>query len=274
MQYIDRENVYLDNLEEHPEKRGHWKVPKFEGLWATKTGKFYSDYKGKYLFVHMTKGGYPTIRVQGQNRYVHILLADTFIKKPEDVQNPWVNHRDGVKHNFSLGNLEWTTPSNNLIHAFKNNLRSDNKSVLLKDILTDEIKEFNGLNECARYLDKSQARLSMYLNGENETPLYGKYDLVWKGNPWNNFTKEDLGRVRKGVPRAIVAINIVDSNISIYESATDASNAIGICRTEISTRANGKKPPIVKGYRFVWLHEWILENKQCETRPPGLKNPV
>lgn len=272
MQYIDRENVYVDNLTEHKDFPGFYRVPLFNGIWLSKEGRVYSDCKGKPLFVHMTKNGYPTVRIQGQNRYLHILLATTFIKKPKNVKNPWVNHRDGNKHNFDLKNLEWTTPSSNILHAFKNGLRKDNKAILLKDISTDEVREFSGLNECARYLGRSQARLSMFLSGEKKTPLYGKYDLIWKDETWNNFTKEDLNRVRRGAPRAIVAVSADPSLVTIYGSAAEASVATGVSSTEITTRANGKRPPIVKGYRFVWLHEWILQSKQYDGyRPPDLK---
>ncbi len=259
MQYIENENVYIEDLSEHPKKTGHYLVPGFSGVWVTKSGRVYSDYKNDYLFVHMTKNGYPTVRIAGQNRYLHILLATTFIKKPQTDETLWVNHRDGDKHNFALSNLEWNSPSGNLIHAFKNDLRTDNKAVLLKDLATGEIKEFSGLNECARSIGKSQARLSMYLNGKNETPLYGMYDLAWKHGKWNNFTKEDLNRVRKGVPRPMVVENLVESTVTIYRSAAEASQVTGVCRTDVITRANGKRSPVVKGYRFVWLHEWVLK---------------
>lgn len=248
------DNQYYDDtdLEEHNTLNGFYRSRSFDFVYVSKDGKFYHEGYKRFLFVHMTKNGYPTVRIAGINRYVHRLLAETFIVVPDWVTNPWVNHRNGDKHDFKLSNLEWTTPSGNSDHAFRNNLRADNKPVLLKDIATEKITRYHSLNECCRAMGKNAARPSEFLSGSNSTPLYGKWDLIWEDDTWNNFTKEDLGRVRSGVPRALVAEN--ELGIIIFASSTEAANKLGISRTVISDRANGKKSSTVNGYRFRWLH--------------------
>lgn len=53
---------------------------------------------------------------------LHRLLMITFCPV-DDMENLEVNHIDGDKTNNDLSNLEWVTPSENVLHAFKYNLR-------------------------------------------------------------------------------------------------------------------------------------------------------
>ena len=68
--------------------------------------------------------GYPCVNSEGNRRFIHRLLALTFLPLPElPVEQLDVNHIDGNKANNSIFNLEWSTRSQNCIHAYKNGLR-------------------------------------------------------------------------------------------------------------------------------------------------------
>ena len=66
---------------------------------------------GGYLYVHLRKDGRNT------QKLVHRLVADAFIANEYD--KPQVNHIDGNKRNNSVENLEWSTPSENQLHAYR-----------------------------------------------------------------------------------------------------------------------------------------------------------
>ena len=55
--------------------------------------------------------------------YVHRLVAIAFLKN--DLDKPFVNHKDGGKSNNSVGNLEWVTALENVAHAIDNGLREN-----------------------------------------------------------------------------------------------------------------------------------------------------
>jgi hypothetical protein len=81
---------------------------------------------GKVLKAKEDSHGYRHIGLylkSGKQKMIqeHRLFAICFIENPEDKEQ--VNHRDGVKTNNSLSNLEWNTRSENMQHAYRTGLK-------------------------------------------------------------------------------------------------------------------------------------------------------
>lgn len=81
--------------------------------------KTYSDKSG-YVYVSLTDSNKTSKKLK-----IHRLLAITFIPNPNNL--PQVNHKDGVKDNNALSNLEWCTPGENQKHAFSLGLKKGKK---------------------------------------------------------------------------------------------------------------------------------------------------
>ena len=89
------------------------------------------NHNGSYLFrsrkinSFISKLGYAKVHLSLNGKHkefsVHRLIAKAFIPNLEN--KPEVNHIDGNKLNNSISNLEWCTRSENLQHAWDNNLR-------------------------------------------------------------------------------------------------------------------------------------------------------
>lgn len=94
--------------------------------WITKSGKVLSSAKGKIRQLKVQSGSnivYPFVSIgDGYSIWMHRTLGSMFIDNPDN--HTVINHIDGNKHNYSLDNLEWCTPSENSLHAYRLKLRS------------------------------------------------------------------------------------------------------------------------------------------------------
>lgn len=75
-------------------------------------------------------------------------MALAFIPNPEN--KPYINHKNGIKSDNRLKNLEWCTQSENMIHSFYV-LKQRKRAITVKMYSKSEefIKEFGSLSEAS-----------------------------------------------------------------------------------------------------------------------------
>lgn len=104
---------------------------------ATESGDIFNK-DGMKVKPFVSKRGYLRVKLHiGNSRYknysVHVLVATAFIPNPDNL--PQVNHKDGNKLNPSVDNLEWSTQSENIRHAMRNDLytkQSEHQALVTK----------------------------------------------------------------------------------------------------------------------------------------------
>lgn len=216
--------------------------------------------------------GYPTDSNNYLKRYgvlIHRLVATTFIPNT-DSKKIFVNHIDGNKQNNHVSNLEWVTPSENCTHAYQTGLRPDNKYVLAKDIDTGEILEFKTIWECGRYFKTNGGTIHRILNKPQIRPFKLKYDLTFKGNEFNGFTKDDVVMLEEnGSNRLVIAINPDNEKDSIIFSnnrvaASKFGSSPGLINWYIGCNGAGRFKNYYKGYRWYYLRDYSKTREQTD----------
>ncbi|MBO9671960.1 MAG: NUMOD4 motif-containing HNH endonuclease [Sphingobacteriaceae bacterium] len=146
------------------------------------TKKFYPS---KILKAEPCGSGYLTVclYIKGiQKRHmIHRLAAKAFIPNPEEKR--CVNHKDGIKTNNSIENLEWATHSENNYHAFENGLKKPSEkqrhSIISRNskLVLDTISGvfFDSCKDAATALGYNHSTLKTYLNGA----LPNKSNLIY-----------------------------------------------------------------------------------------------
>lgn len=91
----------------------------YKGLYrVSNTGKVIGT---KELTPRKTQRGYLRVNLSQNNsvidKYIHRLVAEHFIDNP--LNKPEVNHKNGIKSDNRVDNLEWNTRRENCKHAFK-----------------------------------------------------------------------------------------------------------------------------------------------------------
>lgn len=129
---------------------------------------------GKILRTRINNFGYLEIRLSKDGRtstkFIHKLLGQSFIPNTEN--KPQINHKNGIKHDNRLENLEWVTNSENMIHAYRTGLL---KKVLKPVIDNCSNTEYKSAREASILNGINYFTLKNYLNGSRTNPTCLQY---------------------------------------------------------------------------------------------------
>ena len=129
-----------------------------------KSAHYDNDGYLKVTLMNIINGNKKTSR-----KTVHRLVAESFLGGPHpDLQ---VNHKNGVKDDNRVVNLEWCTGSENVKHAYATGIRkpSGGRGTIRPVRVTELNTVYPNLHECAKAIGSNSVNLSHYLHENKDT---------------------------------------------------------------------------------------------------------
>lgn len=225
------------------------KIKNTNGLyWITKTGRvkvlartISFKRKGKLILrklsaaeckVIIDERGYKSVAINVNSNKkcirIHRILADLFIPRDKN-RKLEVNHKDGVKLNNDISNLEWVTHGENVIHAEKMGLfrhpkgeEQINAKLTEKDVI--EIREQYHLHNKSAYSISRE-------RGINESHIWSIVNNVWwKHIPMPSIIRDPLAKCKLATIERV--LGLISQGVSIKEAA----NILGVNQGTIRNR--------------------------------------
>lgn len=155
-------------------------LEQYEGYTITDKGEIIS-YKGKKpknLKLQENNKGYLFIRLRYHSPKIHRLVAKSFIPNPENKEQ--VNHKNGIKSDNRVENLEWVTNQQNREHAINAGLKNEIEyNIAQYDLEDNLLNVFYTAQDALDFLNISNKRsgnIGRCIKGERKTA----YGYIWK----------------------------------------------------------------------------------------------
>ena len=261
----DKLNIHKDNLiwSDNPyNSNDKWEIIEDYPIYEISINAVRNK-NSKRSLEFFTQDGYPKVNLYDNNNkkckkvFMHILIAKQYIPNPNNL--PQVNHKNGIKIDFSIENLEWVTGQQNQKHASETGLRKTNnkkgrKIELLNDNL-DVVKTFISVLKASEFIGYSDDTIRVRLMENkyyNNTAIINNYIIRYKvdeelnGEVWKNvntihdevnnkYEVSSFGRIRNISNKQILSPSIRDSYYVIglngkYNSKTQRYNGKLNCR--------------------------------------------
>lgn len=158
-----------------------------DGYYIQKNGDVYNA-KRKMFMIGYSMKGYKKVFIKNKSYFVHRLLAIQFIDNPEN--KPYINHKNGIKNDNRLENLEWVTAKENVRHAWDNNLckpvrywkgktgenHNTSKAIIQMDLNGNFIGRHIGIRDIAAKMNIKYQSIIRCAKGDRPSA----YGYIWK----------------------------------------------------------------------------------------------
>lgn len=146
----------------------------------------------------------------------HRIVAMTFIPNPSNL--PFVNHKDEIKTNNNVENLEWCTPEYNInySHVREKQIDAISKEVEQYDFDGKFIKRYKNCYEAGRILNVHPSSIRRCCTGE----IGSTRGFIWK------YTNEEKKKNTRPRVRRVCQLDLDGNLIKIWNSVKEAADSL------------------------------------------------
>jgi len=214
------------------EHNGFGFIPMFSRYVISREGAVFDLRRQRFL-----KAGY----IHGYFRYTlisdlgdkcgvsrHRALGFVFLDYPTNVDELHINHKNGIRGDDRVKNLEWVTCAENVQHAVKTGLNDSIKPVMVENTLNGVVEVVNTLRSCCEKFGVTRETLSKALS--QEPWFFEKWPFRFSYQNEEDRTRKDIRTTK------VLVRNMRDGSIVEYDSVINCARDLGIKRRVIQSR--------------------------------------
>lgn len=254
-------------------------IPGHTGYMITRDGRVFK--KSNSLFredreirPRLSSAGYIRVRlVDGDKKPytvgLHHLLGLTLVLNPDPLTKTMINHKNGIRTDNNLDNLEWVSNKENLLHARETGLIGVPSPCETRCCDTGEVLRFDTFRKMAKYFNVHHDTISYKLRF-GETKVFAdrrQYRNGHSDKEW--YIPKDIDAEIKlgGTSKQIMLRSILDGEIIVFDKQTELAEELNISMPTISNRLdnyNGILPGFYQMKRLSDESEWLSDVEWLE----------
>ena len=217
--------------------------------------------KGHVLPQYRKDGGYLGVGLHANrrtiNRKVHRIIASCFIENPGNL--PQVNHKNCIRDDNRVENLEWCTASYNIRYREKHG-KAFGHSLWAANVNTQEKLRFPSQREAGRELRINNQAISMVIKGKLNQA--GGYFFT---EDESEITNEKLRKIKTGMPHkgGVIAVNLETQAVLCFKSQSEATRQLKLSCGDITH--------VIKGQQKTAHGFWFTKTDENATEATRLR---
>lgn len=246
------------NEKESKEFPGFYEIVGFDTYVVSKDGKVLNKKTKKLLKGCLKPNGYFNYGLTDDTRIKRTVARHRtmmFAFKTFE-KGSVVNHKNGIKGDDWLDNLEWTTHQGNLEHAGAMGLSKSCLPIDVRDVDTGEVIRYPSYTNCGAYLGFTKDAINYRVKcGETRVfPERKQYRSAFVTTPWFIPDKHAIAHLRHGRSRSVLLKNVETDETFAFEKAMDVAEYLKVCIASVSGWLSDESQPLIKD---IYLIKWM-----------------